>query len=288
MKVIKYFLAAFALVLLSACQGDWDEPTTVPYGNDNITDEGVITIAELKEKYPIVFAETDGYELIEEPIKLRARVTGNDVGGNVYKQIALQDETGAIIVSVNHSGIHGFLAEGQEIILDLQGLYIGGYRKQPQIGGLYYNENHSAVELGRMYKELFQQHYKCVGTPDPDAIQPIDFSDEMDKNQDCAKLMTLRNVSFKPVGGLGTFAPDSTADRSVSIIGGCVNRVLNEYKESELVIRTSTYAKFAAMKLPYDEENKRPIKCNLTGIMNRYNNTWQLIIRKESDIEILE
>jgi len=288
MKAIKYFLAAFAIVLLSACQGDWDEPTNVPYGNNNITDENIITIAELKAKYPNVFAETDEYKLIEEPIKIKARVTGNDVGGNVYKQIALQDETGAIIVSINHSGIHGFLAEGQEIILDLQGLYIGGYRKQPQIGGLYYNEDHSAVELGRMYKETFQQHYKCVGTPDPDAIQPIDYNDNLDKNADCAKLMTLRNVSFKPVGGLGTFAPDTTVDRSVSIIGGCVNRVLNEYKEADLVIRTSTYAKFAAMKLPFDEVNKKPIKCNLTGIMNRYNNTWQLIIRKESDIEILE
>jgi hypothetical protein len=54
-----------------------------------------------------------------------------------------------------------------------------------------------------------------------------------------------------------------------------------------VVIRTSTYAKFAAKKLPYDEVNKRALKCNITGIATRYNNTWQIQIRKESDIEVI-
>ena len=42
------------------------------------------------------------------------------------------------------------------------------------------------------------------------------------------------------------------------------------------------------MKLPYDEVNKKPKMCNITGIATRYNDTWQILIRKESDIEILE
>ena len=100
--------------------------------------------------------------------------------------------------------------------------------------------------------------------------------------------MVLKNVSFVPVGGLGTFAPDTTQDKTVSMVGGCVNRALNEYSESKLVVRTSTYAKFAAKKLPYDQVNKKPKKCNLTGIATRYNNTWQILIRKESDIQEIE
>jgi hypothetical protein len=98
----------------------------------------------------------------------------------------------------------------------------------------------------------------------------------------------LKDVSFVPVDGLGTFAPDSTEDKTVSLIGGCVNRAINEISESQFVVRTSTYAKFAARKLPYDDVNKRPAKCNLTGIATRFNNTWQLLIRKESDIEVIE
>jgi len=270
---------------MSACQGEWDEPSLskLPFGNSSISDEGIITIAELKAMYPNVFASTDQNKLITEDIKIRGWVTGNDLGSNIYKQFILQDETGAIIVAVNQSGMHGFLAEGQEIVIDLKDLYIGGYRKQPEIGQPY-----NGSSIGRMNKELFQKHYKYVGQPDPTKIQPIDFDVNMDMEENCAKLVTLRNVSFSPVAGLGTFAPDTTQDKTVSIVGGCVNRTLNEYSSSKVVVRTSTYAKFAAMKLPYDEVNKRPKMCDITGIATRYNNTWQILIRKESDIVVLE
>lgn len=282
-------IAAVITVTLTACQSDWDSPslTEPPYGNSAITDEGIISIAELKAKYPNVFASTDKNEQITEPIKIRGRVTGNDLGSNLYKQFTFQDETGAIIVAVNQSGIHGFLAEGQEIIIDLKDLYIGGYRKQPEIGQPY-----NGTSIGRMNKEMFQKHYKYVGTPDATLIQPVEMTaNELkawDKDANCARLIKLKDVSFVPVGGLGTFAPDTTVDKTVSMVGGCVNRALNEISESQLVVRTSTYAKFAAKKLPYDEVNKKPLKCNLTGIATRYNNTWQLLIRKESDIEVIE
>ena len=276
-------------VLCVSCYGDWDEPSLSepPYGNSAINDEGIISIAELKTQYPNVFASTDQNKQITEAIKIRGRVTGNDLGSNLYKQFTLQDETGAIIVAVNQSGIHGFLAEGQEIVIDLKDLYIGGYRKQPEIGQPYNGNG-----IGRMNKELFQQHYKYVGTVDATAIKPIEMTaDELkawDKDENCGKLIKLMDVSFVPVDGLGTFAPDTTIDKTVTMIGGCVNRAINEISESQFVVRTSTYAKFAARKLPYDEVNKRPRKCNLTGIATRFNNTWQLLIRKESDIEIVE
>jgi hypothetical protein len=114
----------------------------------------------------------------------------------------------------------------------------------------------------------------------------------MDKDANCGKLVTLKNVSFALVAGQGTFAPDSTQDKTVTIVGGCVNRALNEYSASDLVIRTSTYAKFAAKKLPVDATTGKPLKCNITGIATRYasgnKDTWQILIRKESDIEIIQ
>ena len=282
-------LALFLSVALTSCQKDWDEPSfsQPPFGNSSISDEGIISIAELKTMYPNVFASTDQNKQITENIKIRGRVTGNDLGSNLYKQFTMQDETGAIIVAVNQSGMHGFLAEGQDIVIDLKDLFIGGYRKQPEIGQPYNGNG-----IGRMNKELFQKHYKYVGTPDATVIQPIEMTatelKNWDKDENCGKLIKLKDVSFVPVDGLGTFAPDTTVDKTVSLIGGCVNRAINEIPESQFVVRTSTYAKFAARKLPYDNVNKRPAKCNLTGIATRFNNTWQLLIRKESDIEVIE
>ena len=62
---------------LTACQGDWDEPdlSQPPFGNSAITDDGIITIAELKAKYPNVFSSTDQNKQITENIKIRGRVT---------------------------------------------------------------------------------------------------------------------------------------------------------------------------------------------------------------------
>jgi hypothetical protein len=104
----------------------------------------------------------------------------------------------------------------------------------------------------------------------------------MDMNDNCGKLVTLKNVTFMDANGKNTFAP---GDSSVTIQGGCVNRALREYSSGKVVVRTSTYAKFAANKLPYDEVNKKARAVNITGIATRYNSTWQILIRKEEDVQ---
>lgn len=288
MKTTKYIAIAATCLLALACTkgSEWDIPEVNPvtlYGNNSINEENIISIAELKSRYPNINESTDQNKLIEDDIKIRGRVTANDIRGNIYKQFIMQDATGAIIVAVNESGISGYLAEGQEIILSLKDLYIGGYRKQPEIGMPY-----NGTSIGRMQKDIFQKHFRYAGDIDASVIQPMEFDVNMSKEEHSAKLVTLKNVSFTPVDGLGTLAPDTAIDKTVTLSGGCVNRALNEYPESKVVIRTSTYAKFAAMKLPYDEVNKKPLMCNITGIATRYNDVWQILIRKDSDIEVLD
>lgn len=283
MKAIKYFAIATFCLLAAACEKtEWDVITPAPselYGNNSITNDNIVTIAQLKQMYPNVFASTDENALVDRDVKIKARVTGNDLRGNIYKQFMVQDETGAIIIAVNESGISGYMAEGQEIIIDLKGLYIGGYRKQPEIGAPY-NE----TSIGRMQKDVFQKHFKFTGSA-IQPVQPIDFDINMNKDEHCAKLVTLRNVTFADADGTATYAP---GDNSAPIVGGCVNRALKGISSSKLVIRTSTYAKFAANKLPYDDVNKKPRVVNITGIATRYNDTWQILIRKESDVVVVE
>ena len=281
MKALKYIAIAAACILSVACQKtEWDVITpngAELYGNNSITEDNIVTIAQLKEIYPHVFANTDANFLIDRDLKIKGRVTGNDLRGNIYKQFVIQDKTGAIIIAVNESGMAGYLAEGQEIIMDLKGLYIGGYRQQPEIG-MPYNGN----SIGRMSRDVFQQHFKFTNSK-IEPVEPIDFdkNGNMDMEEHCGKLVTLKDVTFSDANGTNTFAP---GDGSATIVGGCVNRALREFNSSKLVVRTSTYAKFAANKLPFDEVNKRAQPVNITGISTRYGNTWQILIRKESDI----
>ena len=137
MKATYFFLLALVCSLFTACMdGDWDEPNFnggAPFGNNSIEEHNVISISELIKKYPNVFASTDQNAKIEEDIQIKGRITGNDLGGNIYKQVTLQDNTGAIIIAINEGGLNGYLAEGTEILVDLKDLYIGGYRKQPEL-----------------------------------------------------------------------------------------------------------------------------------------------------------
>ena len=277
-KTTYLLIFALACTLFSSCMnGDWDEPDfngAAPYGNNSLTEQNVITIAELIKKYPNVFASTDQNKQIDEDIMIKGRITGNDVGGNIYKQVTLQDNTAAIIIAINEGGLNGYLAEGSEILVDLKGLYIGGYRKQPEIGAPY-----NGSSIGRMQKDIWAKHFKILGSPDASLIQPVDFNtikNEMDAN--CAKLVTLKDVKFKEADGKSTFSTGTST-------GNAVNQELEGYG-SKVVIRTSTYADFAAITLPYDTVAKKKLKCDITGIATRYNSTWQILIRKTSDIVV--
>lgn len=279
-KTTYLLIFALACTLFSSCMnGDWDEPDfngAAPYGNNSLTEQNVIPIAELIKKYPNVFASTDQNKQIDEDIMIKGRITGNDVGGNIYKQVTLQDNTAAIIIAINEGGLNGYLAEGSEILVDLKGLYIGGYRKQPEIGAPY-----NGTSIGRMQKDIWAKHFKIVGSPDASVIQPIDFNTIKDTklmDANCGKLVTLKDVTFKEADGKATFTTGTAQ-------GNAVNQELDGYG-SKVVVRTSTYADFAAMTLPYDSEAKKKLKCDITGIATRYNSTWQILIRKTSDIVV--
>ena len=279
-KTTYLLIFALACTLFSSCMnGDWDEPDfngAAPYGNNSLTEQNVIPIAKLIKKYPNVFASTDQNKQIDEDIMIKGRITGNDVGGNIYKQVTLQDNTAAIIIAINEGGLNGYLAEGSEILVDLKGLYIGGYRKQPEIGAPY-----NGTSIGRMQKDIWAKHFKIVGSPDASVIQPIDFNTIKDTklmDANCGKLVTLKDVTFKEADGKATFTTGTAQ-------GNAVNQELDGYG-SKVVVRTSTYADFAAMTLPYDSEAKKKLKCDITGIATRYNSTWQILIRKTSDIVV--
>lgn len=219
-KTTYLLIFALACTLFSSCMnGDWDEPDfngAAPYGNNSLTEQNVITIAELIKKYPNVFASTDQNKQIDEDIMIKGRITGNDVGGNIYKQVTLQDNTAAIIIAINEGGLNGYLAEGSEILVDLKGLYIGGYRKQPEIGAPY-----NGSSIGRMQKDIWAKHFKILGSPDASLIQPVDFStikyeNENEMNANCAKLVTLKDVTFKEADGKSTFSTGTSTGNAVN------------------------------------------------------------------------
>ena len=89
----------------------------------------------------------------------------------------------------------------------------------------------------------------------------------------------------------GIIAPTPTRQLQKSTLHGLLWKYAGESTHHFLRTKTnstSTYADFAAMALPYDSINKKPATCNITGIATRYNATWQILIRKTSDIQVIK
>lgn len=284
MKKIKYItfllFALVGLTVTSCMDEDWNDPTgeTSPYGNNELQETNVITIAQLKEKYSSTLSKQNDTAKITEDIQIKARVTGNDIGGNIYNEIAVDDGTGAILICISKSGLFSYLPVGQEILVSLKDLYIGTYGYQPQIGTPYTNASGRTFP-SRMNILIWQTHFKTLGTADASLVQPVEFdlsklgdSDYMKEN--CGKLMTVKGVRLTDANGKKTFAPESDADA-----GNGVSRSVNG--KSNLVVRSSKYADFAATVMPTGS-------VDITGVFTRYSSTWQILMRTEDDIKLSE
>ena len=214
---------------------------------------------------------------VKQPMQIKGIVTGNDEGGNIYSALYLQDNTGAIVLSISQSGLYGAFPVGQTVLVELQGLYVGGYGKQPQIGTTYTNPNKEGAtpQVGRMSRYIWKDHYKLLSPIPGLMVTPIEAKwnfNLLDISKDAGKLVTLKGVTLAEADGKAVFAP---SDGSVSLYGGCAHRVISGL--SNVVVRTSTYADFAQRLLP-------TTRVDITGVAARYNDTWQIMMRTEKDI----
>ena len=273
-----------ALCLTSCMNEDWQAPDfgdNPPYGNNEIipSTSKKITIAELKEKYANVIT-SNGYKLIEDDLQLHAVVNGNDQGGNLYKQISIQDETGGIIVGINGTDLYAFMPVGQKIVINLKGLYVGGYGKMAQLGAEY---NRS---MGRMEQTIWEKSVRLVGNEftytDEEKNTTIQMSAKVDTIDFCApknynsmigRIVKLSNVE---ISGEGTqiLAPE---DGSVRLTSNCANRNIKGTEANNIVLRTSTYSDFASRPIPTG-------KVDIYGVCTYYNGTWQILMRTNSDL----
>ena len=272
------FLACILALTFSSCQGDFDEPVKTAdeagIGNSSISETNVVTIAQLKETYKSAINTSYSYKKVEQPTEIKGYVTGNDVQGNLYNELVIDDGTGAITIGVSQGGLYGLFPIGAEVLIELNGLSVGNYGLHPQIGTPYTSAK-GQNSIGRMSRAMWNQHFRLTGKSQ--TITPIDFNNSWKPASDgltySGKLVTMKNVSFKGADGKKTFADASAGAGSVSVY-------FNEYPTTTMVY-TSNYADFASNPLPQG-------KVNVTGILKRYNNSWELIIRSLDDIEAVK
>ena len=282
MKYISNIILLAVCAMLTSCMADsYDDPGTLAedaYGNKAIAETNVVTIAQLKSLYSTTISNS-GMKEVTEDLQIKGTVTGNDIEGNIYNEVIIDDGTGAFIICIAQGGLYGYLPVGQQLLIDLKGLYIGAYGQQGEVGTPYTSKSGSTY-VSRMSRFLWATHYKLIGTANPSSVVPEEFdrsriTDTKYLESHCGKLMTLKGVEISAANGTATFAPD---DGSVALTANCANRTFKGISSNQLVLRTSTFADFAGNVMPTG-------KVDVTGIFTRFRNTWQILMRTESDIQ---
>lgn len=288
---LKYMAGALlaATGLLAGCQADIDAPgLQVP----EATMQANTTIAELKTTFAdvttvgMIGSKADGSHYI-----VKGRVISSDATGNIYQQMIIQDATSALLFSISRGSLYTIYPVGQEVIVDLTGLYIGQYGDMIQIGDYY--ESGGTPQPGRMLYPRFKAHSQMNGLPnykfkyvrpaanllDPQypasnpycIVTTIDYVKSLaegsqEQHNMCCQLVEFHNVHFKEAGKL----PYSNYHETE-------NRYIVDQSGNEMVVRNSGYSSFYNEILPEGEGTVR-------ALLTNYQGTWQLLLRSEEDV----
>ena len=278
MKKITCIILACLCCIVTGCKdGDWDNPgktTADTFGNNALQETNVVTIKKLKEMYESTLAQQYGLTEIGKDLQIKGRVLGNDIEGNIYSKVVIDDGTGAIMISVGEGGLFAYLPVGQEILVDLSKLWIGTYGYQPQIG-VYYISSAGKTSVGRISRALWNQSYKLLGAPDASKITPVEFDKTKVREaaymtENVGRLMTIKDVKMLN-GGKAVWAAEADASGTQTEVNQSISGLNGIY------VRTSTYADFANSPIPEGT-------LDITGIFTRYGSDWQIYLRTEADV----
>lgn len=286
MKLYKSLLAAAMLAVSSVALTSCDEDLAVPPMSVPQAPEGMkatMTIAEFKNKYwssDNNYCTQVGQTDKGEDVILAGRIIASDEGGNIYQNVMLQDETGAVTIAVLTSANDGLknlytkYKVGEEMFINATGLYAGKYAGLFQIGTA--GEYNGTPQTSKMAATEFLSHTYLNGLPDPSAITEITMTipeilaatDEAAQKKYQSQLVRINDVSW--IGGgtetWGVPASSSTAE----------NRYLVDANGNRLLVRNSNKSDFVDAVLPAGHGN-------VVGVMSYFNGTWQFLFRSPSD-----
>lgn len=233
-------LAVFALAF-TACKKDIEYPPVkeLPVGN-------IITIDSLRNIYTAFDTTITG------DYSFYGVVTADDVTGNIYKELYVQDETNAIKLDLTSSG----------------NFYIGD-RVRVAIKGATLKRDRDMLVLDSIDPStaIIKQEANKDLTPEVVTIDSLNTLNVWASKYQ-GKLIQIDNVEFDCADACKTWA-DAIGQRDE-------NRMLIDTAGNTIVVRSSGFSTFAGDNLPFG-------KGSIIGVVSQYGSTIQITIRNPNE-----
>lgn len=259
------------IAALTGCDDDFARPPMVFPSTPDI--ETTADIREIKSQYWSIVEGTPqqiGLDANGDSIVIKGRICSSDETGNIYKNIIVQtvDADGqqwALTFAVNKTKMYETYKYGQEVYINLTGMYIGGYRGLMQLGTV------GDQGMSFMDEALFTGRATTSGLPrlaDVDttattiaALEAVK-ADNNERMMWQSRLVRVENVEFEEPGE--TFAGSANT-----------NRYIKDGEGHRMIVRNSAYASFKNERLPGGTGN-------VTGILSYFGSDWQILLIDEA------
>ena len=271
-------LLSVTLGAFSCIDKEFDAPEKITPVFEKKSEITTITIAELKNKLG-----SKDHLYINEDTYIEGYVISDDEPGNFYKMIIIQDSKegakGGIQVKIEWGGLYNHFKVGQKVYINLNGLCIGTYGNEPQIGQDWYFK-YRVGKTDRWETAGINKHFvetNIFKDGEPIAIEPTVLSfDELSEEYKFS-LVKFDNVQFTESNKK---IPYSLAEgEKANQIFPFTSLLIQDKNNNEITLFTSHYAKFASELTP---EGSGSIK----GVLGAHNGSYQLNIRDIDDVKM--
>lgn len=266
----QFLLMILSLVILGSCAND---DAKIPELSCNQKDIPVNkTVTEITDVTAKIVAQYMYDDVIE------GYVVSSDENGNFFKTISFQTLATAtkpavgFSVPVDATNLYVDYRLGNKVYVKLKNQYTDLYYGGLRIGGLYVNA-YNQGGVGR----LSQNEYKkvlfpsCTNVKEEQLVRSISLGEINDSHLNT--LIELSDVQFtEPAIGRHYFEDTNN-------VGGATNWNLVDKKGNQIIFRTSSYADFSQSIVPGGSGKVR-------GVLTKYAADYQLMARKESDVNI--
>jgi hypothetical protein len=234
-------LMALPLMLtLAGCKKEFDSPPERILGTGD-----VLTIADLRAMYTgVSISWRDSADK-----SVYAVVTADEQNGNLYKNIYVQDNTGAIVMRLKNSG---GLYQGDSIRIYLPGTVLSSYAGMLQLDSVDVDEN-IVKQATNVWVE-------------PQVVSIAQLGPELQ-----GKLVRLNEVQFAEADTNKTYAN--------AVTQATENRMLENCTGADVIVRNSGYANFAGLPVPNG-------KGSFVGVLGQFNEDMQLFIRDLDEVQL--
>ncbi len=263
-KSIIYIATALGIVsAMSSCDDNFEQP---PLSIPTATIEANTTIAQLKTDFYAtsnnyateVGKKSDGTNYI-----IHGTVISSDESGNYFKQVVIADETSAIQLDVDAYDLYESYQVGQDVVLDVTGLYVGAYGRLMQIGAAP-----SSGYPSRVAEATFSEHAQVNGLAHPEKVvaQTVTI-EELNTIKDNTTDWLNWQCQLVKIDNL-TFANAGKETLATSGSNG-VSQTLTDASGNTIILYTSGYSDFYDYACPTGTGS-------VTAILSCYNANWQL------------